>query len=305
MHKHLWGRTSIFFIATLALSLFVSACQPNTGPNSNANIKTTNANASETNANANSSSTSKATIEAREPEQYRATITLKFETTGDQKLSAPPLTAQVTRSGSRQRLEFALPNGEKLVYLDLPDKRLVIAPGRKQYAELTPEATGFEVRRLMTPAQIVAQLKNLDGYERVGEEQIGGRTAIKYHYAGTAKTNTQAGNIQTETNVFVDKDTGLPLRSETVSESTAANVKGVKGLRLVTEMSDIQTDVDQTLFSEPTDMKKVEPEQVRQQVETVFNAAIAIVKQLMQQNAQTGSNPAASPTATPTSVPAK
>lgn len=302
MKKHF----SVSFLSTaiLAFSLFTISCQQTANQTSNTNTANAN-NQPDTNiTNANNSSSSATSIEASEPAQYSATITLKFETTGEKNMVAPPLTAQVARNGAASRLEFVLPNGEKMIYLDLPDKHLLISPSRKQYAELNQESTGFEIRRLMTPGEIVGKLRTLQGYERVGEEQINGRAAIKYRYAKTSNTNTQAGNIETEAVVLVDKETGLPLRAETVSQSQTANVKGVTGLKLVTEMSNIQTSVNQSLFEEPTGLKKVEPEEVRQQINTLFNAAAALLGQLMQ-NQQTSSNPSASPTVTPSSSPAK
>ena len=302
MKKHF--SISILSTAILAFSLFTISCQQTANQTSNTETRNTN-NQPETNvSNTNSPSTTSTSIEANEPEQYTATITLKFETTGEKNMAVPPLTAQVARNGAASRLEFSLPNGEKMIYLDLPDKHLLISPTRKQYAELNQESTGFEIRRLMTPGEIVERLKTLQGYERVGEEQVNGRTAIKYSYAKTADTKTKAGNIETEAVVFVDKETGLPLRSETVSQSQNANVKGVTGLKLVTEMSNIQTSVNKDLFNEPTDLKKVQPEEVRQQINTLFNAAAALLGQLMQQQAgNNGNSPSSSPT--PSSSPAK
>jgi len=300
MNTNLIKRFFIFSIAISAIA-FASACQQNTNPNSNAGKTNTNQSNPGT-ANTNDTTTSN-TIETKEPEQYRATVTLKFETTGEKSMTIPPLTAQVAHNGSANRLEFTLPNGEKLIYLDMPGKHLLIAPSRKQYAELTREAVGFEIRNLMTPAQMVEKLKNLKGYERVGEEQVNGRTAIKYRYSKTTDTNTKAGTIETEAEVLVDKETGLPLRSETISESKTGNVKGVTGLKLVTEMSNIQTTAEQSLFTEPTDMKKVEAEQVRQQINTLFSAAAALLTQIMQ-NTQ-ADKPPATPTVTPTATPAQ
>ena len=71
-----------------------------------------------------------------------------------------------------------------------------IAPARKQYAELTPEATGFQLQRLMTPGQLVQYLERLRGIEFVGEEPLAGRTALKYRYARTAQTQTSAGEVK-------------------------------------------------------------------------------------------------------------
>ena len=53
--------------------------------------------------------------------------------------------------------------------------------------------------------------------------------------------------------MLVDKQTGLPLRTETVSQSqSGGNVKGVNGVRIVTEMTDIK-DYARSVAVQPAD----------------------------------------------------
>ncbi len=278
---------------------FGLACQqPSTGGNStltNSNstltINTNMVNANPGNSNGNVVSSSGPVIETKEPEQYQATVTLKFETSGEQKITSPPLRAEVARNGTNRRMEFALPNGEKLVYLDLNGRQLVVAPARKQYAELDKQSTGFEVRRMLTPEQIVGQIKNLKGIEQVGEEKFNGRDAVKYRIGAATDTKSQAGTVQTESFILVDKETSLPLLSETNSEAQGNAVNGIKGLRLVTEMSNIRTaSIDPTLFEEPTTLSKVPPEQIKQQVDQMFSVALALIGQLMKNAQPSGGN---------------
>ena len=68
-----------------------------------------------------------------------------------------------------------LPDGSDLIYLDHAGTPYAIAPARKQYAELTPTATGFQLHKLMTPGQLVSYLDRLQGIELVGEETVNGR----------------------------------------------------------------------------------------------------------------------------------
>jgi hypothetical protein len=293
----------LLFSALLALAGWSLACTQATNTNTNTNTANINATPA-ANTNTSASPAPGSMIEAREPDKYQARLSLTAQTTGSgNNVSIPALTSEVARNGADRRVSLTLPGGEQIIYLDRTDKRYIILPKRKQYAELTPESTGFEVPRMMTPAQAVEQLKNLQGYERVGEEQVGGRTAIKYRYTGTTKTGTQAGDVQTEAIVLVDKETGLPLRSETVSESQSGNVKGVTGLKIVTEMTDIKTDVEAAMFEVPQGYSKVSDQQVRQSVDAVGRAVIAIVGQIMQ-SASNNSAPAASPSASPTASPA-
>ncbi|MGI8639844.1 MAG: hypothetical protein ACR2MG_07805 [Pyrinomonadaceae bacterium] len=275
-------------------------------PATNSNVNTTNVNAninrninSNLNANisnANTANETGATVDTKEPDQYQATVSLRLETSGDQKMTMPPLKAEVARNGANRRMEITTPNGEKIVYLEAGGKHLIIAPQRKQYGELNKESMGFDIQNLLMPAQIVDRIKNMKGVEKVGEEKVDGRDAIKYRYGATTNTQTKAGNVETESFIFVDKETGLPLRSFTNSQSQGGNVQGISGLSLVTEVSNIRTTADESLFAAPTDYKQVEPEQIRQQVNQLLSVAMAIVGQVMK-----SAQPAAAPmTTTPT-----
>jgi hypothetical protein len=207
------------------------------------------------------------------------------------------LSAEVARNGLDRRLSFKLPDGSPLIYLEKGDKHLVIVPSRKQYAELTPEATGFQLGKMMTPGQIVSYLERLKGVERVGEETINGRTADKYRYATTTNTSTSAGQVNTEAFAYVDKETGLPLRAELNSEASG-NVQGVKGARIVAEMRDINTTVDDTLFEVPAGLNKVPPEQVRAQIDAITSTVAAVIKALLSNMSTSTPATGASPTLT-------
>ncbi|HYE66140.1 MAG TPA: hypothetical protein VD966_11185 [Pyrinomonadaceae bacterium] len=307
MHIYAVKPSTSFLLSTVLVFAAVgSGCQTAPVTNTNANVANTNT-TSLSNLNANTAPGTGATIEAREPDTYRATLTLRVATTGEgqQSVATPPLTAEVAREGTNRRISFTIPGGEQVIYLDRAEKRYVIVPNRKQYAELTPQSTGFEVPRVMTPGQIVDELKSLQGYERVGEETYQGRPAIKYRFAGTAQTGTQAGQVETEAFVYVDRETGLPLHSETVAESQSGNVKGIKGLKLVTEMSNIQTNVDPSMFEVPQGYSKVPDQQVRQQVDAVVRTALAIAGQVLQSMSTQGGTTAASPSPTVSPSPAR
>ena len=292
------------FMLVLAISVLViasSGCAR--GPAANANINTNvnaNVNANATGANINAN-TAPSTIAAREPDNYKATIVFTAETEGgDKAIGIPTLSADVAKNGSDRRLSFKLPDGSDLIYLEHAGVQYGIAPARKQYAELTPEATGFQIHKLMTPGQLVAYLDRLRGIEFVGEEQRDGRTALKYRYARTAETKTSAGEVRTESFIYVDKDTGLPLRAELFSEATG-DVQGVKGAKVVAEMRNIQTNVDPSLFEIPTGMNKVPEAQVRAQVDAVTNTVAAVIRTLLSN--MNSAPPPPSPTVSPATSP--
>jgi hypothetical protein len=286
-------------LVVMLLGLAFSACQ-RADTNANANLAT-NANTSPTNANANLSPSPVSA--AREPEKYRATLVFSAETEGGEKtIGIPSLSAQVARNGADRRVAFKLPDGSDLIYLEKGDLHIVIAPARKQYAELTPEATGFQLQKMMTAGQIVSYLERLKGVERVGDDTMNGRPADKYRYANTTNTTTTAGQVNTEAFFYVDKETGLPLRADISSEATG-DVHGVKGARIVAEMRDISTTVDDSLFEVPAGMNKVPPEQVRAQIDAFTNTVAALIKALINNMntaaATTGTSPATALTASP------
>jgi hypothetical protein len=304
-----FSKPSLICLLVILVGLSGTACQ-RADTNANSNV-TANANTSPANINANISPEPLSTIATREPEKYRAVLVFSAETEGGQKtIGIPSLSAEVARNGDDRRVSFKLPDGSDLIYLEQGDKHIVIAPGRKQYAELTPEATGFQLQKLMTPGQLVSYLEKLKGVERVGEEQMGGRTADKYRYATTTNTSTSAGEVKSEAFVYVDKETGLPLRAELFTEASGS-VQGVKGARIVAEMRDISTTVDDSLFQVPPGLNKVPPEQVRSQIDAFTSTVAALVKALLSNmNAGASSTTSASPTsslltASPSPSPAK
>jgi hypothetical protein len=284
----------------VSLLVLLAACQPprNTESNANANANAnTNANANSSAAtdNTNSSTESASSINTREPDKYAATLVFSMETQGgDKAIGIPSLSMQVARSGDDRRVEFKLPDGSPLIYLDHDNHHYVILPARKQYAELTKEATGIEIHKLLTPGQLVEDLKKIKGIERAGEGPMDGRTAEKYRYTASRETNTNAGEVKAEAFVYVDKETGLPLRAELLAESSG-DVKGVKAARVVAEMRDIKTDVDSGLFQTPAGYELVPPEKVRQQIDALTSAVGAILKSMM-----TSASATPSPTASVT-----
>ena len=279
-----------FLLAGIAGSFAIlAACgaQPgganlaNSGSNANAN--STNAVASNTTNNNTGTTTS---VETREPDAYQATVTLRAEATGDQqKTQLPALVAKVSRSTTDRRMEFTLPAGGRVIFLDKNGTNYVIMPETNQYAVLDKESLGFDVRRMLMPEQIVSQVKAVPGMQLVGDEKYNGRDAVKYRYAAVANTQSKAGDVSTESFMLVDKATGLPLHTETVSQSqSGANVQGYNGLRIITEITDITMDPAADQFAEPgAGMKKIDSEQVKAQVNMIFNSAAMLFGQALKQ----------------------
>lgn len=292
-------RKQIFLTSIAGITIFaafIGGCGGTVTNTTNSNrigINTANANIANVNTppvvNSNTAA-SGSKIETGEPNEYSATLRLTAATTG--KNTSLPLTANVAREGENRRVAFNLPNNEQVVYLNLGNTRYLILPNRKQYAELSPGAVGFDIPRLMMPDQIVEYLKGREGYERVGEEQINGRTIIKYRAWGTTQTNTPAGQVNAESFTFVDKETGLPLRAEFESQA-AGSVQGVDGLKAIVEMRDIKTETAPSLFEVPEGYNRITEEQVRSQVSAVMQAVSAIAGSFV--NNMNNPKPTASP----------
>ncbi len=296
------GQKGIFAAAALAAALAGAGCQQatetsNTAANANATVNiNSNSNANMTTSTVTTNTGQ--TVEAREPDRYSATMVATLAASGNQQARGQA-EIKVARNGADRRYSVNLPGLGEIVFLDKADKRYVIMHGRRQYAELTQEMTGVDMDRVrsMTPAQLVALVSKQQGVERVGEETFNGRPAIKYRAAGRAQTQTTAGQVQGESFIYIDKETGLPLRIEGFGQSSG-NVQGVSGGNVVVETRDLKTDVNPADFEIPQGYKQLSPEEVRQQVAQLAQLVQGVLAFINSQQAAGGA--AASPSPSPT-----
>jgi hypothetical protein len=153
----------------------------------------------------------------------------------------------------------------------------------------------------MTPGQLVAFVSRQQGVERVGEETFNGRAAVKYRAAGRTQTQTSAGQVQGETFIYVDKETGLPLRIEGFGQSSG-NVQGVSGGNIVVETRDLKTEANPADFEIPQGYKQLSPEEVKQ-----YGAQLAQGLQMLMSfiNAQAAGAGGATPPPPPAATPAR
>ena len=299
------GTRGVLAAAAAAVALAAAGCQSATetsnGPANTSNGNTTvNINGSNANMTGSTIQTSNGqTIQAREPDKYSATMVATLSTSGQQQATGKA-EVKVARNGADRRYSVNVPVLGELVFLDKADKRYVIMTGRKEYAELTPELTGVNVDQLrsMTPGQLVALVTKQQGVTQVGEETFNGRPAVKYRATGGTQTQTAAGQVKGETFIYVDKDTGLPLRVEGFGQSTG-NVQGITGGNIVIETRELKTDVNPADFELPQGYRQLSPEEVRQRVQTLAQGLQAIMAFVNAQAAASSATPAASPTATP------
>jgi len=288
---------TIFGATALALALSGAACggaaNTNTTVSTNATAPNVNTAPATNAAPASPADTGAAT---REPERYRATYVFSAQTTGAQTAGAAT-TIEVARDGANRRWAFdtRTPMLGKVVILDRADKRYLILEGQKRYVELTPQMTGFNVPRTMTPGMMVEQLQRQPNVERVGEEQVANRTAVKYRVAGQAATGTPAGEVKGETFFWIDKETGLPLKMQAAT-AASGQVQGATGAVGGMEVRELTTTVDAATFELPTGFTPMSEQEVQQLQQTAGMVLQAIIGMM----GGAGGAPAGAPVAVPT-----
>lgn len=203
----------------------------------------------ETNGNANGSNTySPATADqtsstppfsTKEPERYQATMVTSLT---NQQMS-------VARDGDKRRVETEMIPGIKIIYLQLANARYALYPAKKLYAEIKLDQgntalTSSQVPSDFTPDKLISGTPPGAKYEKLGTEEINGRSTTKYRV-------TSGGDSQSssETIVWADESLGMPIKVESTSKD---------GGKFTMELRDIKEEVDSSLFELPKDYRKVE-----------------------------------------------
>jgi len=180
----------------------------------------------------------------REPAHYKAVRTLTFvDASGNSTITK----TSIARYDDLRREETQSGNSQLLVLLDSEEGSLILLPDAKIYAVVGAEnesALGPELDN--SPERLLHQAPVATGYQKLGAEAIGNRTATKYQ----AVVNTPGdGNVSNrETLIWIDESLGMPIKSERA---------GKDGSRVIMEMSDILLDVDKSFFQMPAGYKKV------------------------------------------------
>jgi hypothetical protein len=281
MHTKRKNHSVIGFIVLVGIASLVLLGCTNAGTST---VTSTNSNATTPLGNANATAAPLAsTVEAREPERYIVTNTITIQPTGSSpQANIPPLQFSFARMGTERRVSFKLPDpvGE-VIYLEKAPLKYLVFPARNQYVELDPNELGFQLGDVMSPAAVVQRLKEKTQSEQLGTETINGRTAIKYRLKGAADTRTKVGTAQADSIVYVDQETGLPLRSEIETTSSSG-----AGARITTVADSVQFEPNASLFEVPTAMKKVTSAELKQQVQS-FVATVRAVAGYLKEQAST------------------
>ena len=235
----------------LTLSLATASCK-RSGETGNENGGTNTNTAAAANA-----TSATPPFETKEPERYQA---LRVETAADGMETSSRQTF-IARDGARRREDYETANG-KVSYLERPDGAYVLLPEKKLYSELKPEAGDaisgrpVNVPPDFSPEKLLGAARPETRYEKLGAEDVNGRTAMKYRV--TLMGRTGAGlEIKTESFIWIDETLGMPVKSETTSTD---------GAKATMELREIKETVDASLFDLPADYKKVEARELETQM---------------------------------------
>lgn len=257
----------------LALAAMLSfGCTGGTGGNANS---IGNSNASAT-ANANSAAAT-TDFRTREPERYSVRMSIDAQAQVNNRAANPqPIQFNFSKVGADRRWEFNMPNLGPAIYLEKSGLKYLILPSQNKYVEINANELGFDPGKLLTPVGMLEQLKDrAPQAQTVGPEQVSGRQAMKWRFAGATQTGTQTGTAVADSLVWVDQETGLPLRSEVV-----VNTTGGDSARVTTVTENLQLNPDEALFNVPEGMQKVTTEQLKAQVQTAVGWIGAILRSM-------------------------
>jgi hypothetical protein len=286
-----WLFNWLVAIAITVLIFASAGCVNN--PAGNSNTGSANSNAAATASDSNGSANPREPIYAKEPDQYSETISINVEPAGsDKKVEVPPLQFDFAKLGGDRRAAFQLPKIGQVIYLEHAGLKYIVLPARNQYLELDQATLGVELPKLsvLTPTAVVEHLKSNAKYYKLETEAVNGRPAVKYRFTGKLSTGT-AGPIDTDSIVYLDETTGLPVRAEIVGSTP-----GGAGARIMMQMINVQLNPERASFEVPIGFKKITSQEVRQQVNSLANTMRFVALTLSQQMTSAPS-PSAAPTA--------
>jgi hypothetical protein len=256
-------KTFILAIVLFALICAGAACR-RSGVEGNANT----ANGNSAAATDNTSKTPP--FSTKEPERYQATMIVSGSLGGDSP-AMPGVSnllsreVRIARDGEKRRYDYELIPGAKMTNLQLPSGNYLLLHSKKLYAEVKPGAAGdltAAARNLpsdFSPEKLINETNPGANYEKLGTEELNGRTVTKYRVTTTGKG--EGRGLATQTIIWIDESLGMPVKSETTSTGEQA-----RGSRVTMELREIKQEVDQSLFELPKDYKKVSSEEITAQM---------------------------------------
>jgi outer membrane lipoprotein-sorting protein len=193
-------------------------------------------------------------FETEEPQRYRATRTITTVSAGGQTVTTKN---SIARDGELRRDESEN-NGQRVVYLTLPEGRFVLLPDEKLFAAATNEAANNNEEPSETsPDRLLHTEMVTPSYQKLNTETAGGRNLQKYRVVvnNSAGENVSVG----ETLLWFDESLHMPVKTE---------ISSPNGTRVTTELSDVVLNVDKSLFEIPKDYQKIEFNKLRERLKS-------------------------------------
>lgn len=252
------ARRQTFVATLLLLASFCFGCKGPATSNANsaavmsrqtANVNSNSQPASETD--------QQSSVVIKEPERYGVAITISSQ---DNAAAEPvPMATQqfvFAKLGADRRWAFNLPAPlGQVAYLEKSGLKYLVFFDRKQYVELAADTLSFSMADL-SPGAIAEHLRPRMQFEKRDAEPLNGRTVFKYRLTGAGDKASDG-----EGAIFVDTETGLPLRSDFQTSPPA----GAR-TRVIVEARDLQLNPDRSQFDVPAGMKKITTQEAKPEI---------------------------------------
>lgn len=196
----------------------------------------------------------------KEPDRYQAIrVTTIIETGASESSSSNQVL--IARDGVKRREEYSAGANGQIVHLEIPEGRFLVLPANRMYAELKSalDETEHGNRPVdstddspqLSPDQLLNEAHAPATYEKLGTEAVAGRATTKYRVVVLSRHDSKS-----ETLLWIDEALGMPVKSETVFQSSGRSSK------VTMELRDVKLEVDERLFSWPSDYRKVETQTI-------------------------------------------
>lgn len=249
---------TLAILSAFALLVLNSACKIAGGNNAAGNASNVNSNgaAGETSATP--------PFQTKEPERYQARMVLTFSLAGHRETSE----TLINREGDKRREDYEPVPGLKVSDLLIPAGHFLLLPARKLYAEVSSDTSGYLPGPQMTlpedfsPDRLINESRTEALYEKLGVEELNGRSVTKYRVKVVGPTLEKQGTTS-EQLIWIDEAFGMPVRSENILKSDG---QGEDAATYTMEMLDLKQEADQSSFALPQDYKKVSAKEIMAQV---------------------------------------
>ncbi len=182
-------------------------------------------------------------FQTKEPERYRATRMITTLTAANVEGIKKNL---IARDGELRRDESEF-DGQRVVYLNLPEGRFVLLPEEKVFADATnAEHLAIDDDSESSPDRLLHTEPISTTYQRIGDESVYGRNTQKYRVVVNSSNGANVSG--SETVVWVDEALQMPIKSE---------MKLADGARWTMQLTDIVLEIDPGVFRIPEDYKKI------------------------------------------------